>query len=207
MKLVCGPELAEQVRLLYDEMETAYDQVARQLGLSCSGCPDNCCDSYFMHHTYVEWSYLWYGFSELPADKQKELINRAEKYEQECKTALQDQERPQAMCPLNESGRCILYKHRLMVCRTHGVTAAMTRPDGKRLQFPGCFRCQDIVEKNYADLSQVPVMDRTALLRQLVLLEQQFLSGRRHLFPRVKMTIAEMLTGGPPSLSDCSERK
>jgi hypothetical protein len=207
VKLILGPELAEQLGLLYQEMETVYDQVAGQLGLTCSGCPDNCCDSYFMHHTYIEWSYLWHGLSELPTGQQKEIIGRAEAYEKACEAALAAGDRPQVMCPLNESGRCILYKHRLMVCRTHGVTAAMTRPDGKRLQFPGCFRCQDIVEKNYADVHQVPEMDRTGLLRQLVVLEQQCLSGRRHMAPRVKMTIAAMLISGPPSLADCSDRR
>ncbi len=207
MKLLCGQELAGQISLLYHEMETAYDRVAAQLGLTCEGCPDNCCDSFFLHHTYVEWSYLWRGFSELPPDTQKKILFRAEDYEQKCQTTLSAGERPQVMCPLNEAGRCVLYKYRLMVCRTHGVPAAMTRPDGKRLQFPGCFRCQDIVKKNCADVQQVPVMDRTGLLRQLVLLEQQFLSGRRHLAPRVKMTIAAMLMSGPPSVVDCSDRK
>ncbi len=158
-----------------------------------------------MHHTYVEWSYLWRGFSELPSDKQKDILHRAGAYEQKCQTALSAGERPQVMCPLNESGRCALYKYRLMVCRTHGVPAAMTRPDGRRLQFPGCFRCQDIVERNFADVQQLPVMDRTGLLSRLVVLEQQFLSGKRHLAPRVQMTIAAMLRSGPPSLPDCSE--
>ncbi len=207
MRLILGSELAEQLDLLYNEMAAAYDQVAGQLGLTCSGCPDNCCDSYFMHHTYLEWSYLWRGLAELPGDKQKEILARAEEYEQKCQAAISAGQRPQFMCPLNESERCILYEHRLMVCRTHGVPAAMTRPDGKRLKFPGCFRCQDIVEKNYPDSEQVVVMDRTGLLRQLVVLEQQFLSGKRHLAPRVKMTIAGMLTSGPPALPDCSDRK
>lgn len=201
MKLVLGLELAEQLRLLYREMEISYDKVAGQLGLTCSGCSDNCCDSYFMHHTYIEWSYLWHGLSELSPEKQKEILGRAEEYERKCEESLSAGMRPQIMCPLNDNGRCILYKHRLMVCRTHGVTAAMTRPDGKRLQFPGCFRCQDIVEKNYPDVQQVPVMDRTGLLRQLVILEQRYLSGK-HITPRVKTTIAGMLASGPPSLPD-----
>jgi hypothetical protein len=101
------------------------------------------------------------------------------------------------MCPLNEEGFCILYEHRMLVCRTHGVPAKMVRPDGRQLKFPGCFRCQEIVEK--MDVSP-PSVERTSMLHRLALLESELLDNRRHLLPRVKMTIAEMLVKGPPEL-------
>lgn len=205
MILRLSPEITARLAQLYEDMERSYDEVAAIIGLTCTGCPDNCCDSYFMHHTYIEWGYLWEGMGELSPEKQQEILRRAEEYEHQSMSAQQWGERPQIMCPLNEGGRCILYRHRLMVCRTHGVTASMTRPDGKKLEFPGCFRCQEIIEQSGVDQPDVTVMDRTDLLRRLVMLEQEFMEGRRHIVPRVKMTIAGMLVSGPPSNSHCSD--
>jgi hypothetical protein len=105
------------------------------------------------------------------------------------------------MCPLNENGRCILYTHRLMVCRTHGVPATMQRPDGKQLDFPGCFRCQELVKKRFVHESEVPHVDRTPLLRNLAMLENELMGGKRHLYPRIKLTIAQMVVNGPPSVA------
>ena len=65
MILRLSPALSVQLKQLYDDMESDYDDVAALIGLSCSGCPDNCCDSYFMPHTYIEWGYLW----EAPSEK------------------------------------------------------------------------------------------------------------------------------------------
>ena len=96
------------MRQIYEEMERGYDQVAAQLQFSCDGCPDNCCDSYFQHHTFVEWGYLWLGFRQLPETRQAEILERSRLYTTACEQALARNERPQVMCPLNENGRCIL---------------------------------------------------------------------------------------------------
>ena len=200
MKEVALPEKSlQQLQEIYEALGRDYDNVARQLHFSCVGCPDNCCDSYFLHHTYAEWAYLWLGFNELDPVKQKTLLEKSRDYIKQCGVAESEGERPQLMCPLNEEGLCALYKHRMLVCRTHGVPATMTRPDGQTMRFPGCFRCQDIVKAQY-DKMQPPSVERTPLLRQLVLLESELLDNRRHLMPRVKMTIAEMLVKGPPVL-------
>jgi hypothetical protein len=195
-ELALSVTLIERLEDVYIKMETAYDKVAQELDFGCKGCPDNCCDSYFLHHTYVEWSYLWAGFRQLPKQKQEELQSRAGKYITACEKTLHYGERPQVMCPLNENGLCLVYKHRLMVCRTHGVPAVIIRPDGKRLSFPGCFRCQEKV----AGRSAPPYVRRTGMLQELALLENDLLEGKRHLFPKVKLTIAEMLVKGPPHL-------
>jgi hypothetical protein len=178
-------------------MEEAYDRVAAELDFGCSGCPDNCCDSYFLHHTYLEWSYLWQGIDELSRERQQEVIEKAQAYIISAETSLQRGERPQIMCPLNENGLCLVYKHRLLVCRTHGVPARITRPDGKVLEFPGCFRCQEKVEQLTGPPLQV---ERTPLLTRLAQLENEYLDNKRHLYPRVKLTIAQMLVKGRPRL-------
>ena len=197
--------MLEQIEALYSDMEQSYDITASLLGHSCAGCPDNCCDSYFLHFTYIEWGYLWYGMSLLTQEKQSELINRALIYEKQSEELLARGERPRLMCPLNENGRCILYKYRLMVCRTHGVPAVMTRPDGKKITFPGCFRCQELVDQSEIDVNPV-MMERTPLLSRLVGLEQDLLEGKRSLVPKVRMTIGGMLKAGPPTIPHCSDR-
>lgn len=205
MVMVLSPELVRKLEKLYADMEAAYDGVAQRLEHSCNGCPDNCCDSYFLHHTYIEWAYLWYGIETIPDDTRTQILDRANRYHLDSERLIGNGQRPKLMCPLNDNGRCMLYRYRLMVCRTHGVPASMVRPDGKKLTFPGCFRCQELVDRQDLDETEVPVMERTDLLRRLVVLEQEFMEGRRHLAPKVKRTIASMLIKGPPELPHCSD--
>jgi len=193
---ILQPELAAKIADLYDRMEKAYDIVARQLDFTCGGCPDNCCDSYFQHHTYVEWAYLWVGLMELDPARRKAMENRAAEYAAACEKALAREERPQRMCPLNEEGRCGIYRHRLMICRMHGVPSSLTFPNGKMQKFPGCFRCQEIV----GDRQVVPTVERAPLFRELAALEQALLGGQQGQLPKVKQTIAEMILSGPPRL-------
>ncbi len=200
-EVVLSDELSEEMRRIYEEMASSYDVVARSLNFSCDGCPDNCCDSYFLHHTYAEWAYLWKGFCELDEARQEELVERSKQYILECEKAEARGERPQVMCPLIDEGRCSLYTYRLMVCRTHGVPASMRRPDGQTLNFPGCFRCQKIVKKKFVHDSQAPHVERTPLLQRLVAVERKLMGEKLHLYPRVKLTIAQMLLKGPPAIA------
>ena len=198
-ELLLSEILVRELEEIYSMLQQEYSRVAKELDFSCDGCPDNCCDSYFLHYTYAEWAYLWRGVKQLPQEKQQQLIDRARSYIQECEKALSRDTRPQVMCPLNEQGLCLLYKHRLLVCRTHGVPATMTRPDGRTLRFPGCFRCQEIVEGRPGETA-APHVERTPLLQRLARLEGDLLDSRRHLLPKIRMTIAEMLVKGPPAL-------
>jgi len=198
-EVVFPEELLGQLQGIYEALERDYDSVATQLGFSCKGCPDNCCDSYFLHHTYAEWAFLRLGFSRLGPRKQNEILQRSRAYIRQCEAVKKSGKRPQIMCPLNESGLCVLYEHRLLVCRTHGVPATLTRPDGQRLNFPGCFRCQELVQGKYGK-APPPYVERTPLLRKLVLLEDELLDNHRSLMPKVKITIAEMLVKGPPAV-------
>jgi len=195
-EIILSPEFRGQVAELYHDMEAAYDQRAKALDFSCSGCPDNCCDSYFLHHTYTEWAYLWQGLKTLEASQLQNIRNKAAQYVVASEAALGRGVRPVIMCPLNTDGRCALYSHRLMICRLHGVPATFTRPDGQKLDFPGCFRCQEHIR---ADTSAAS-LDRTQFFRRLVGLEIALLGGSKMTAPRVKLTIAEMVAKGPPSL-------
>jgi len=187
-------ELAE----LYAEMEDRYAEVAADLQFSCTDCPDNCCDSYFQHHTYIEWAYLWKGLKELSIEELEEITAKAASYKKQSGVMLIRGELPDTMCPLNRDGLCRLYSHRLMICRMHGVPATLTRPDGKVLSFPGCFRCQELVEQKKEFSSNLPSMERVELFKRLAALEMRLLGGQRQAMPKVKMTIAQMLIQGPP---------
>jgi hypothetical protein len=187
-------DLLQQLAALYEDMEKAYAQAARLLDFSCDSCPDNCCDSFFLHYTYIEWCYLREGFSALPQEKQAEYRQRARSYISKSEQALARGEEPAEMCPINEKGRCSLYKHRLLICRLHGIPASMTSPNGQSKNFPGCFRCQELT----VGQTSLPTMDRTKFFRTMVQLEQSLLAGQAQKLPRVKMTLAEMLVTAPP---------
>lgn len=205
-ELTLPDHLAERIAGLYERMEDDYNKVAKAIGFSCAGCPDNCCDSYFLHHTYAEWAYLWRGLRMLDADTLDKVRAWAKKYQEECQQATGKGERPLVMCPLNEDGLCMLYAHRLLVCRTHGVPARMRRPDGRMLQFPGCFRCQEIVGEREKTGMKTPSVERTALLTELAKVEEELLHYQRNLYPQVKMTIADMILAGPPVIPPHCER-
>ncbi len=192
-------EISAKVAAVYVEIQDMYDEVSSALDFTCEGCPDNCCDSYFLHHTYTEWAYLWEGLELLGAEKVAEIEARATAYIIAVKKAEAIGERPQAMCPLNEDGLCLPYQHRLLICRLHGVPAAMTRPDGQRMDFPGCFRCQELVGENI----EGPRMDRTKIFQKFIAIEMEWLGVKRQVLPKVKKSIAEMILSGPPQFSYC----
>jgi hypothetical protein len=206
-EIILSEQTVGELEDIFRKLQQEYERVAGILNFSCEGCPDNCCDSYFLHHTYAEWAHLWRGIRQLEPDRQQLLIARAKTYLEQCQGELAAGRRPQIMCPLNENGLCALYEHRLLVCRIHGVPATMTRPDGQTLRFPGCFRCQEIVDARSEQMVSIHV-ERTSLLRKLALLENELLDNKRHLLPKVKITIAEMLVKGPPAIprQHCEKR-
>jgi hypothetical protein len=123
-------------------------------------------------------------------------VNRAREFIEKSRVALAQGLRPAIMCPLNDDGLCGLYEHRLMICRMHGIPNTFVRPDGKKMSFPGCFRCQDLCSR----LKEVPVLDRTSFYRDLATLEMAFMGPNCKSIPKVKLTLAEMLVQGPPKL-------
>lgn len=181
---------------LYGRMDEAYAATAKRLGLSCMGCPTNCCYSYFQHHTYVEWAYLWEGMRVLSEVRRERYLQRAREWVTQARITLDKGKRPHLMCPLNDDGLCGVYDYRLMICRLHGVPNEMIRPDGQRIAFPGCYKAQELTA---AGADSTP-LDRTPLYRDLAGLEQALLGQKIRTLPRVALTLAEMLILGPPEL-------
>ncbi|TVQ97409.1 MAG: hypothetical protein EA399_13140 [Desulfovibrionales bacterium] len=183
---------------LYADMEDRYANIAKKIGLTCSGCPDNCCTSYFQHHTHVEWAYLWKGLKELPDAQLREIRLRAREYVEQAHRMLAEHRVPELMCPLNEDGRCVLYTHRLMICRLHGVPNVFTLPNGICKEFPGCFRSQDRARAVASQDAPPPKLDRTDLYRRLVEMEMNYLRSMANKPTKVRLTLAEMIHQGPP---------
>jgi hypothetical protein len=178
-------------------MEAEYDDLASRIGLSCAQCADNCCVSYFQHHTYIEWAYLWQGLNTFDPAQKDGILKRAERNVEQSAEILGQGGRPRLMCPLNEKGWCILYPYRLMICRLHGVPNQVRMPNGQVKHFPGCHVCQELT----AHMPRVPVLDRTPLYIELVQLERDFLGSQRGSLPKVDMTLSEMLVQGPPPVA------
>ena len=124
------------------------------------------------------------------------ITAKAADYVLESEAMLGRGERPVLMCPLNRDGLCSLDSHRLMICRLHGVPSAFLRPDGQKISFPGCFRCQEYTGTG----KKVPSLDRTQFFRRMVDLEIGLLGQKRMSVPKVKLTIAQMIVKGPPVL-------
>lgn len=181
---------------LYQRMEETYQKHAELLGLTCLNCEDNCCKSYFHHHTYLEWAYFWEGLQKLDLEIQENIKQKAKAYVEHLKECLTLGKKPELMCPVNEKGLCILYSHRLMICRLHGVPNFFIAPGGVIREFPGCFKSQKLVQQK----KEIKLLDRTPFYQELANLEVDFLGTKRNKLPRVKLTLAEMIVLGPPKI-------
>jgi len=191
MKKLTPKAAFRKLAAIYDRMVDRYNEVAGPIGMKCDGCTDNCCLSFFQHHTYVEWAYMW--------DRLEQVKAQAQTYVDQAQMALARGERPHIMCPLNideDQGICGLYKHRLMICRMHGVPNQLRKPTGQEIRFPGCYRCQELT----GGMDDPPSVDRTPLYMDLVKLEMQFVGKNLRMLPKVDHTIAEMIVLGPPKL-------
>ena len=201
MSMITPKGAYRKLAALYDKMVASYADAAREIGLTCEGCADNCCFSFFQHHTYVEWAYLWQGLNELDQGEREAIVQKSREYVEQAQTALSRGERPRIMCPLNldeAGGKCGLYQHRLMICRLHGVPNSLTLPNGRQTVFPGCSRTQQLTEKLSEQGEDIPTVDRSSLYGELARLEMSFLGKKVRKLPKVNHTIAEMIVLGPP---------
>lgn len=196
MKRLTSQAAFRKLEKLYADMVAEYDAVCERLGHSCKDCSNNCCISYFQHHTYIEWAFLWQGLNALPQERREIYKERARAYVADSKSMLAEGKIPDIMCPLNDDGLCGMYRHRLMICRMHGVPNILVRPDGRRNVFPGCWLSQKLTNDRKPE--DIPYLDRTPLYRRLVALEQGFLGSRFKSLPKVDLNLAEMIVSGTP---------
>jgi len=186
------PQLApflEKLEQLFVKMDAAYDAAAKQHGFVCNGCDENCCETLFFHHTFLEVFYLAKGVQTLDSAKREEVFERAEKY-LSAQSSASAEKKFRRMCPLNQSGRCQLYAHRPMICRLHGIPYTLSKQEGSG--------CGDFYQRT---VKIVPQLDRTEIYRELALLEREL---RKHLNDRskIRLTIAEIIMALKKELED-----
>ncbi len=180
-------QILDNLATIFARMDQAWDRVAATAGFQCNGCEDNCCRTLFYHHTLIEYRYLKKGLGRLPAGDLEKIRQRAEKVIRLTKQADSCGQPAKAMCPLNEKGRCRLYQYRPMICRLHGIPHGMQRPDGRRIEGPGC---DDFYRQCGA--KGHPVLDRTPHYMAMARLEQQLREAAGYA-GKIKMTIAQII--------------
>jgi len=187
-----------RLQSVYDQMDSKYRQVADFYQFHCTGCDNNCCETHFHHHTVIEYLYLRSGYNALPADKRKRIRADADEVcrpEHVTDTRKHESNNIRIMCPLNFDGLCVLYAHRPMICRLHGLPHELCKPGGNSIQSPGCGafvkQCQ---EKSllYNQAYNRAKLDRTPFYRQIATLEQE-LRKTAEFTSKIKMTVAEMV--------------
>ena len=181
-----GP-FRQSVIYLFEQMDRAYDAAARNSGFVCNGCRDNCCLTRFYHHTLVEYLYIKSGLEEIGPQALADVKIRAMAALEQTAKMEQDQKPGRVMCPLNTAGRCMLYAHRPMICRLHGISHALRRPDGRLQTGPGC-------DDFYAQCgaSKEAQLDRTPFYVAMAKLERQ-LRQALGFYQKIKMTIAQII--------------
>lgn len=179
---------------VFATMDDAYREVAEAHGFQCRGCEDNCCRTRFYHHTLAEAAYLFQGVAALAPAAAEAMRQRAGGVAAALAAADADGTAFDMMCPANVAGRCVLYAHRPMICRLHGLPSVMIRPDGAALEGAGCadfHRCHGA--------GGHPRLDRTPHYRKMAQLEQQ-VRRAADFNQRLKLSVADMILAFPPGV-------
>lgn len=190
----------DKLRSLFTEMDDKYAEAANFYEFHCRGCRNNCCESLFHHHTYLEFFYLKKGFGALSAQVRDNVLKRAQKVVQETRGIRGKNSRVRIMCPLNIDGLCILYRYRPMICRLHGIPSELkilsqnASCPGKKNISAGC----ETFYKQCGHKSYYP-FDRAPFYMKMSQLEKE-LKETFAFHKKLKMTVAEILITAPDEL-------
>jgi hypothetical protein len=184
-------QMEAEVKRLFDQMDTAYSLAAGRVGFDCSGCQDNCCRTLFFHHTLLELLYLRAGLAAWPTGHRERIERKAREADREMTSQMQRGQGVRVMCPLNEQERCLLYDHRPMICRLHGIPYHLRRPDGQVLTGPGCDAYHDRCGKSGGHR-----LERTPLYAAMAALERR-VRNQLGFERRIKLTVAQMIVTEP----------
>jgi Fe-S-cluster containining protein len=140
----------------------------------------------FFHHTLVEEQYLAEGFASLSDDQKRNVCSRAV---QVVKVYASSPEDVRIMCPLNEGGMCVLYEHRPMICRMHGVPYEMAGEDGSVEFGSGCHR---FMAEKASETTHYFMFNRTMFYREMAKLERE-VRASLGFSGECRKTVADML--------------
>ncbi|MBF0200502.1 MAG: hypothetical protein HQK66_04145 [Desulfamplus sp.] len=186
--------LLDTLKSLYRKMDSAWEEAASIYGFQCSGCSENCCETQFYHHTFIERAYLLYGLSRLPSPAVVKALKRGELVNKKIKLASKRGESIRIMCPLNLDEKCIIYPFRPMICRLHGIPHELHPPGGGprgTMIRPGCGAGSSFFEKGYH------TFDRTPFYSEMAVLETEYIRFKFKGRPgKIKQTVSEMIVAG-----------
>lgn len=158
------------VRELFSSMDDAYADVAGSLGFRCNGCEDSCCGERFHHYTLSEYFFLGEGYRFLSGEVRRKVFSRAREvariYEAEDLAGGVGDLR--VMCPLNHGGLCLVYGHRPMICRLHGIPHVLRMEGRQEKSGAGCH----VIQGRFPSGSDLPaVLDRSGFYRRMAEIE------------------------------------
>ncbi|MFH2064788.1 MAG: hypothetical protein ABIK15_06295 [Pseudomonadota bacterium] len=184
--LVLTPFL-HRLAAVFSEMDQAYQRASDHYHFHCSGCDENCCLTHFFHHTHLEYFYVLEGIGKTDPCLSTSLYKRARDVYRKSVEAMKQGKGVRLMCPLNQDGLCVIYNHRPMICRMHGIPHELNAPGRKTGYGPGC-KAFDI---QCGNKPYIP-FDRTPFYASMANLENEM---KQHLgiTERFKKTIAQML--------------
>jgi len=190
-----GENLVPRIRELYRKIDSAYAAAAEKIGLTCEGCNGViCCSVDLTLHTFIEISYVRFGFKMLEPSLQSEILTRSRWIVDAKREAPHGDRYRTAVCALNFAGACILYEYRPMICRLAGIPHVFTRPDGSEAQSGGCNK----FEETFSGQNPEAKIDRSVFYREMAAMEIEAVRarGRR----TEKLTVSEALV-----IERCSE--
>jgi Fe-S-cluster containining protein len=178
--------ILDRLQTVYRSMDSQYQKISDCYGFECTGCDENCCRTRFHHYTLAEYLYLHQGYDLLDTTTRREIRDRADAVQAARSLVGDDGEGQRKMCPLNAHDRCLLYTHRPMICRLHGIPHELRKPGQSGIQGPGC---QMFAEAHAKDA--YIAFDRTPLYARMADLERS-LRQALNFTVRLKMTVADM---------------
>jgi len=189
----------EKLEKLFLSMNEKYDEAASYYNFHCHGCDENCCMTLFHHHTYLEFFYLKKGFETLSSELKKQVYDRAAEVCREIKESDKTAGLVRTMCPANFEGKCVIYYHRPMICRLHGIPSEWSFPSktgaNRTVVSSGCEEfSRQCKKKDYYKF------DRTPFYNQMARLENQ-LKEHFGLNQKIKKTVAEIILCEAPFLN------
>lgn len=157
----------QRVSEIFRSIDSLYEMAQKHYGFSCEGCADNCCVTKFHHHTVTEELLLAEGLKKLDQGAKDALLSRAEEV---VRAHASSDEDVRVMCPLNESGLCMVYEQRPMICRIHGVPYQLFKKD-MTIEFgTGCYR---FVTEKLNENMQYFMFNRTMFYMEMAKLEKE----------------------------------
>ena len=143
--------------------------------------------THFYHHTHIEFFFIVKGFRTIRNELKNDILSQAIFVQEKNEKDNIKTEPSRLMCPLNINGKCVIYKHRPMICRMHGIPHELKKPGAPVHYGKGC----NLFMENHFNENYFP-FDRTPFYFKMARLENE-MKREIDLNGKFKKTISEML--------------